>query len=137
MCKLKIILTIPMLLLLCFTFVINYGFYTSIGIDNDIKTKSGIVEKYYRLRFSGDGSLWVGGGYFHIRNGYHQYKKIDLAGEFFSKPRRYPPKSVWNYLGFWRETKENKNHGTAEYWIAMPSWLILLILILIFKVRSP
>jgi hypothetical protein len=128
-------LAVPIILFLCFIFFISYFFYNSIGIDHDIKTETGIIEEYYRLRFPGDGSIWVGGGYFYMRNEKQKYDYIDLAGEFFATPQRRLPKSIWNHFGIWREVIIDRKYGTGENWVAIPIWLILLITIVVCKFK--
>jgi hypothetical protein len=114
----------------------SYGFYTSLGVDTDRADGPYVMSSYYRIRWPGDGSFWIGGGaYRHAYEG-KPLEPFDLGGRFFLAPRRPMPQSFWNRIGFWLiqiglgNGKNGKTESAAsqwQLWIGVPSWLPVLV----------
>ena len=112
--------------LMCLT---SYTHYTSIGIDVDTMKNQQITHRYYRVRWPGNGSIWLGGGLSHrASNPDSPYEPFDLAATFLaSNPIKPQPNSRLNQIGFWYYTPRQQG------WIGIPSFLpILLIGLLLF-----
>lgn len=117
-----------MALVSCIMWLTSYFYYTSIGIDSEYvdhqqDESSNLGNNYYRVRWPGNGSLWIGGGrdYSRLEIG-KTPQRFDLAGTFFQSPRRLESKSVFNMLGFWWI---NENRQT---WIGVPAGLPAILL---------
>ncbi|MDQ7089879.1 MAG: hypothetical protein Q9M50_04450 [Methylococcales bacterium] len=116
--------------------------YTSFGVDHDIRQKNHFLHLFVRLRYPGDGSVWVGGsGRFRSLSS-SIIESFDLAGAFFKKPRPPQPKTIANHYGFWLITNAQDNPFTStnpwSFWLAVPGWLPVLVLIMmpVYSIRS-
>jgi len=111
----------------------SYTHHTAIGIDHDFKHKDQILHVFYRINWTGHGSIWVGyGSVWKLPETVKKLEKFDPASVFFQrihKPLNSP--SFWNKLGFWYI------HSTTPkpvLWIGIPSWLpVLALLFLIMR----
>lgn len=103
----------------------SYNFFTSLGIDTDRAEGSNVISKYYRIRWPGNGSFWIGGGGFRRSDQRKPLEPFDLGGVFFKAPKKVQPKSYWNSMGFWliRESELNQ----WQFWIGVPSWFPILL----------
>jgi hypothetical protein len=112
--------------------IASHWTYTSLGIDRETLEPSGAVHsRYDRVRWAGDGSLWIGGGYSRAPASPSQkVQSFDLGGVFFEPPRRPEVRSAWNRVGFWR-VRFDENHRRGESWIGVPGWLPPVLLLLI------
>ena len=103
--------------------IVGCSYYTSVGLDHDEFDGTLVKSSYYRVRWPGDGSLWLGGGTFHFSQAQHALEPLDLAAIFLQPPRRPVPITVWNKFGFWWTQTNNPAERTAEYWLGFPGWL--------------
>ena len=105
----------------------SYSHYTSIGINLDQYKQKKISHSYYRLRWPGNGSIWLGGGYsYRTLNSLKPFERIDLAATFlYSDPELPEVKSYYNKIGFWLIST---NKSSRQFWIGIPSWLPVLFL---------
>ncbi|MEO7717254.1 MAG: hypothetical protein ABIY70_13725 [Capsulimonas sp.] len=113
----------------------GFGRYTSVGVDSDSVSGSSVVQRYYRARWIGDGSFWVGTGQYSFpKSAHYKLKPFDWGGRFFQRsPRLIAPRSAWNRIGFWRYEKHpaaggDPNLAPQESWIAVPGWLPVLVM---------
>src|SRR5438128_6429274 len=70
-----------------------YGRYSSIGLDFERPADAGgkrWVYRYVRLRWQGDGSLYVGGDRTNIPALDREPDRVDLGARFFRPPRPVP-----------------------------------------------
>lgn len=122
LCGLSFLLSLTFLVM----WLLSYGFYTSLGVDTDrgdgVHT---ISSAYYRIRWPGNGSFWIGGGAYRHPDEGKPLEPFDLGGVFFLEPRRPSPQSFWNRMGFWliRESEANQ----WQLWMGVPSWLPMLL----------
>ena len=125
-----------LLLLATALWLTSYTHHSAIGIDHDKQVESGIFHYYYRLNWTGHGSVWLGYGSSRSDNDpSRKLEKFDPASALL-KPVKPLPKSAttWNRLGFWYINSEKP---TPSFWIGIPSWMpILLPLFLIFLRRN-
>ncbi len=117
------------LILLTIMWLSSYTHYTSIGVDIDRKENSNITHKYYRVRWPGNGSIWLGGGNTQRASDPSKpFEPFDLAATFFyANPQRPEAKTTLNRWGFWYKSVQKPNQ---QMWIGIPSWLPVLIVIL-------
>jgi hypothetical protein len=120
--------------LVCLAFLVmwpfSYRFYTSFGIDTDQVDGGSVVRTFYRLRWPGDGSFWMGAEAFRPPAS-EPLDAFDLGGAFFRAPRKPEPRSSWNRRGFWfireqrKDTTLQAQSGTHvwSFWMGVPSWL--------------
>ncbi|MEW6498581.1 MAG: hypothetical protein AB1589_39695 [Cyanobacteriota bacterium] len=126
--------------LLSMTFLVmwlfSYSFYTSLGVDSDRADASDVITAYYRIRWPGNGSFWIGGGTYRHPGEGKRLDPFDLGGVFFQAPQRPQPHSFWNRIGFWLIPiiLEDGTNGSIEstpsqwqFWIGVPSWLPMLL----------
>ncbi|MEP0834542.1 hypothetical protein NDI48_25600 [Microcoleus sp. AS-A8] len=115
--------------LLSLTFVMmwlfSYRFYTSLGVDTDRADGSDVITGYYRIRWPGNGSFWIGGGAYRHPDEGKPLQAFDLGGVFFQPPPRSQPHSFWNRVGFWLKRESELNQW--QFWIGVPSWLPVLL----------
>jgi hypothetical protein len=113
--------------------IASHWTYTSLGIDRDVLEPGGtVLSRYWRVRWPGDGSLWIGGGWWREPSSpSRQIDSFDLGGVFFKPSRRPEAQSAWNRIGFWQVGfEENQRHG--ERWVGVPGWLPPVLLLLGF-----
>jgi hypothetical protein len=111
--------------------IVSHWTYTSLGIDREELEPGGtVLSRYERVRWPGDGSLWVGRG--HWRESADPARRLDgfdLGGAFFRPPRRTEARSAWNRFGFWHVGCEQGAAGPSEAcWVGVPGWLPALLL---------
>ena len=105
--------------------------YTSVGMDHDVVNGDRVAAGYYRLRWPGDGSLWIGGGSHDRPLSAGPPERFDPAAAWFGRPNRPEPRSAWNRLGFWWVGSAADDpflpagaSGTVRSgWVAVPGWL--------------
>lgn len=105
--------------------------YTSVGLDHDAVDGDRVRAHYYRVRWPGDGSVWVGGGGHDRRLAARPPERFDPASSLFERPNRPEPRSTWNRLGFWWVGNAAEDPflpaGSAgaawSGWVAAPGWL--------------
>lgn len=115
-----------LLLLACVSsWLAGCWWYSSFGIDRDYIINQRIHTYYYRIRWPGDGSLWLGWGRFQTKLDTHPVLPFDLGGRFFQEPRRPIPQDNWNRWGFWWVDTSEKYQ--EQHWLGIPGWLPLLI----------
>ncbi len=131
LCGVSFLLSLTFLVMWLF----SYEFYTSLGIDMDRTDGSYVMSTNYRIRWPGNGSFWIGTyAYRHPPEG-KPLEPFDLGGRFFQAPRRPPPQSFWNRIGFWsiRSIPDDSTGKTEsainqwQRWIGVPSWLPVLL----------
>lgn len=108
----------------------SYGFYTSVGLDLDRLEGSRVRYTYLRVRWPGDGSFRIGGGFSYRALSNGPLEPFDLGGTFFQPARRSAPHSFWNHLGFWWVDETDEQAGKQEaraLWLGIPSWLLPLL----------
>jgi hypothetical protein len=115
--------------------IASHWTYTSLGIDRETLEPSGnVLSRCYRVRWPGDGSLWLGGGYaLEPPSPSRKLDAFDLGGRFFKAPRRPTARSAWNRIGFWRVPLgegEGNVGRVGECWVSAPGWLPALVLAL-------
>lgn len=92
--------------------------YTSLGVDTAWLDEGVSHTRYYRVRWPGDGSLWIGGGSFIQPPGQEPVERFDLAAAWLQPSRPPAPQSIWNRLGFWWVRCPD------EGWLGVPGWLL-------------
>ncbi len=110
--------------------IASYWTYTSLGIDRETLEPDGtVLNRYDRVRWPGDGSLWIGSGSWQeALDPARKLDSFDLGGTFFKPPRRPQTRSLWNRLGFWREPSSDAvTVDRAENWLGVPGWLPALV----------
>lgn len=96
----------------------GYFYYTSVGIDTERENYGEKVSTYYRVRWPGNGSIWVGGGRAYGEMDWDKpLQRIDPAGTFFQTAHRPESKNLLNKVGFWRVRTDTQS------WIGFPAWL--------------
>lgn len=82
--------------------LVGHYFYTSVGIDSDqTLDDQTVLARYYRFRYPGDGSVWLGAGDFRRSLATKPVEWFDLGGTVLAPPRRPTPNNAWNQWGFW------------------------------------
>ncbi|MES2459265.1 MAG: hypothetical protein V4671_01690 [Armatimonadota bacterium] len=112
---------------------LGYRYYTTLGIDTDVRdSPTTVYYRYYRIRWPGDGTFRIGGGASHYPYGSKSVEPFDFGGRFLQPPRREQPRSLWNRLGFWFIQNRYDDEWTsgnpglrkpAEFWIGVPGLL--------------
>ena len=127
--KLTNVLTAALLLLtaLCLS---SYTHHSSIGIDHDVQTDSGVLNYYYRVNWTGYGSVFVGyGSRLTHPDKSHPLEQFDPAGALFKPPQTKPEaKTIWNRMGFWYV---NSLKPVPVFWVGVPGWLPVLVLLIL------
>lgn len=96
----------------------GYFYYTSMGIDTERENYGSKISTHYRVRWPGNGSIWIGGGRAYGEMDWDKpLQRIDPAGVFFQSPRRPESQNIFNTLGFWRVRTDTQS------WIGFPAWL--------------
>ncbi len=128
----KIFAAILMLgfLFVTFMWLSSYTHYTSIGIDTDTQKNNQITHRYYRLRWPGNGSIWLGGGISQrVSDPARPYDPFDWAATFlYSTPEKLPTYSMLNRLGFWY--KRSDSLSNQQFWVGVPSIIPVFLLVL-------
>ena len=116
------------LLLLTAFYLSSYTHHSSIGIDHDVQTDSGVLNYYYRVNWTGYGSVVVGYGSRLVRDDASRpLERFDPAGALFKPPQTMPEaKTVWNRLGFWYVSGGKPK---PLLWVGVPGLLLVLVLL--------
>lgn len=77
--------------------------YSSLGLDVETPRGESVESRFYRMRWPGDGSVWVGWIDQHQPATQGAGGGVDLGALVLQEPRPMPPRSMWNELGFWRQ----------------------------------
>jgi hypothetical protein len=107
--------------------------YSSVGVDLTSRQGPDPQTTFYRLRWPGNGSAFVG----LIRQdpGKGQTKGIDLGGDVLKPAHHVPVQSTWNRLGFFRVDFDRLRDDPApviasdanRVWlVGFPHWLLVL-----------
>jgi len=105
--------------------------YSSLGLDHNASTAAGGLVTYYRLRWPGDGSLWLGLCSHHVPRAQLSRYSLEPGGRFLGAPLSPVPSSPWNRSGFWLVTDvEADPLGVLNWpdpvqsrWLGIPGWL--------------
>lgn len=111
----------------------SYTHYTSIGIDVDTQKNEQITHHYYRVRWPGNGSVWLGGGISQrASNPNKPYEPFDLAATFLAaNPEKPQPKSWLNRMGFWYQKT------SQQWWVGTPAFMpIVLLGVMLFGIKN-
>ena len=113
-----------MLLAATLMWLSSYTHYTSIGIDVDMRQDKQISHHYYRVRWPGNGSIWLGGGVSQRASDPDKpYEPFDLAATFLaSNPEKPQATSMLNRFGFWYPKT------SQQWWVGVPSFMPVLLL---------
>ena len=105
----------------------SYTHYTSVGIDHDQREEQQIKHSYYRLRWTGGGSIWLGGGKsYRPLNSPKPFETLDLAATFlYPEPELPKVESIYNKAGFWYKSM---TQPSRQFWLGVPAWLPVIIL---------
>jgi len=111
--------------------------YTSVGLDHNVSTGTDGLLAYYRLRWPGDGSVWIGRSSHHVPRSQLSRYPFEPGGRLLAAPVVPRPSSPWNRAGFWLVTEvENDPLGVLNWpdpvqsqWIGVPGWLPALLLL--------
>lgn len=96
----------------------SYFYYTSVGIDTEHENYGEKVSTYYRVRWPGNGSIWIGAGRAYGELDLDKpLQRVKVAGAFFQSARRPESKNLFNTFGFWRLRTDTQS------WIGFPAWL--------------
>ena len=112
----------------------SYTHYTSVGIDHDQRVNADneqqqthIQHSYYRVRWPGNGSIWLGGGKsLRPHDSPKPFEPFDLAATFMHPQPVLPPiDSSYNKAGFWFKSLTKPSR---QIWLGVPSWLPVVVL---------
>lgn len=109
-------------LLLLLTWPLTFR-YTSVGVDTERAEADTVRQRFWRVRWPGDGSVMVGWIDEHRRPEEHALEAVDLGGVFLRPPKPLPPQSLWNRLGFWWVTA--MRGADAVFLVGVPHWLLM------------
>ena len=114
------------LLVLSALWLSSYTHHSSIGIDHDKQIESGILKHYYRLNWTGHGSVWLGyASSKRSASSDQKLEKFDPASALLKPVKPLPDSATrWNRIGFWYI---NSSKPTPSFWIGIPSWLPILL----------
>lgn len=116
--------------------------YSAVGFELDTVVDGVIREDMYRVRWPGNGSVWVGSGWFHLPLETKQVEPFDLGAVLFIPPPPRPmPLSEWNRWGFWRVSRVSpadlpRLSRSGESWWGVPGWLPGVALLLLTSLLS-
>ena len=124
--------TIDLLLILLFLVttllsISSYTHHSSIGVDHDFEMQDRVLHKYYRVNWTGYGSILVGyGSQWRGKDANRPLEKFDLASSLL-KPAEIPAErsSFWNKVGFWFVSSDS---SAPMLWLGIPGWLPVLLL---------
>jgi hypothetical protein len=94
--------------------------YTSVGVDTEHADGATVRERYWRIRWPGDGSVMLGWVDDHRMPDKHPPETFDLGGTFLQPAKPLPVGSVWNRLGFWWVTEMKGTDGV--FLTGIPHW---------------
>jgi len=115
-----------LLIVLAGLWISSYTHHSSIGIDHDKQLESDIIKYYYRLNWTGHGSVWLGyASSKRSANSDQKLEKLDPASALLKPVKPLPDSTTrWNRIGFWYI---NSSKPTPSFWIGIPSWLPILL----------
>lgn len=110
--------------------------YTSLGLDRNVASGADGVVTYYRIRWPGDGSLWLGCSAHRVPRAELSRYPLEPGGRLLGDPVIPRPASRWNRAGFWLVTDvEADPLGVLNWpdpvrsrWLGVPGWLPALLL---------
>ena len=115
----------------------SYTHHSSIGLDHDIAVENHVEDHYYRINWTGHGSILIGYGISKkLRDRNVPLEKFDPAGVLLTPHKKpLPPShSIWNDLGFWLIQAPA---ARTAFWVGIPSWLpVLLLALLLLYLRK-
>lgn len=92
----------------------GYFRYTSIGLDFERRVEDGSLSYYFvRIRWAGDGSVWIGGERTRLTESKREPQAVDLGATFFAPPRAMMSRTAWNRMGFWLVREPGRAWGGA------------------------
>ena len=98
----------------------GFRWYSAAGLDFERRADDGRISyTYVRVRWPGDGSVWLGGESTRVTSLKREPEVVDLGGRFFRRARPAVPQTVWNRLGFWVV----REPGRA--WVGVPGVLVV------------
>ena len=111
----------------------SYTHHSAIGVDHDLQ-KDRILHKFYRINWTGHGSILVGyGSVWSIADDDKPLEWFDPASVFFKPVNKTLEKpTFWNRVGFWFVSSSSPR---PTLWVGIPSWLPVLILVFILIIR--
>ena len=114
------------LLVLSALWLSSYTHHSSIGIDHDKQIESGILKHYYRLNWTGHGSVWLGyASSNRSASSDQKLEKFDPASALLKPVKPLPDSATrWNRIGFWCI---NSSKPTPSFWLGVPSWIPILL----------
>jgi hypothetical protein len=113
------------------------GYYTSVGWDTERAVGGYVWQDYYRIRWPGNGGLWVGAGGHRRTLSRGPVRPFDPASTFFDRPRWLPEaETAWNRFGWWwleaPAVDPSDGPGGARlvwgWWVGVPGWLPAVVL---------
>lgn len=118
--------------------LVSWSLYTSYGVDLEADEGDVVRCTYYRVRWPGNGGIWLGGGAHQRRPQQKPFQSFDPAASAFHPLRGYripEPTNVWNRLGFWwiaEPATDPSNRASRPrllwgFWVGVPSWLPVLL----------
>jgi hypothetical protein len=99
--------------------------YTSVGIDTEHADGATVRERFWRVRWPGDGSVMVGWVDQHRSPDKHALEPFDLGGTFLQPSKAIPPESIWNRLGFWYVHRLKGRDGA--WLVGVPHWGLIVL----------
>lgn len=125
------------LLVVTLLWLSSYTHHSSIGMDHDEVQQGRILHTFYRINWTGHGSILMGyGSAWKTLDPDRPLERFDPASSLL-KPAKQPPvtHSFWNELGFWYIKSPSPR---PTLWLGVPSYLpvMLLVLLLLISVRQ-
>jgi len=110
--------------------------YSSLGLDHNVSTAGAGLVTYYRLRWPGDGSLWLGLCSHRVPSSQLSRYPLEPGGRLLATPVIPAASSPWNKLGFWLVSDVDADplgvlnwpDPVRSYWVGLPGWLPSLVL---------
>jgi hypothetical protein len=112
--------------------LLGQHYYTSIGLDLEAPHGERVRQTYYRVRWPGNGDLWLGGGERERPASRRLVEPFDPACTWLASPKHLPqPRSTWNHLGWWlvEDPRTDPSDGPTGaplvwgWWVGVPGWL--------------
>lgn len=100
----------------------SFTHYTSIGLDDELLRDGVVVRRYWRLRWPGNGAVFIGAGH-HLRDDLTvPSERFDLAAAFFSPTTA--PSPDWNGRLLGIRIASEVYDGAASHWVGVPAFYI-------------
>ena len=132
---LTIILWLITLVFILFT-ATSFTHYTSVGLDNEVLTASGVQRNYYRLRWPGNGAFFIGSGSHLVPDLLKPSEQLDPAATFFRAEHDAYPEWQGRLIGYQIVEVAGENR---QWWVGVPSFyvpILALIAIILAKRKS-